>query len=728
MKQVLQHLESGEVEVADVPSPLVRAGHLLIQTRASLISAGTERMLVQFGKSSLLAKARAQPDKVRQVLQKVRTDGLMPTLEVVRSRLDEPLPLGYCNAGVVLEVGEGVRGFSPGDRVVSNGAHAEIVCVPATLAARIPNGVSDETASFTVLGAIALQGIRLLAPTYGECFVVTGLGLIGLLAVQLLRAQGCRVLGLDINAARCDFARASGAETLQLADGVDPCRAAETFSRGRGVDGVLLTAATKSSEPIRQAANMCRKRGRIVSTGNVGLDLERSPLYQKELTVQVSCAYGPGRYDPDYEQRNQDYPLAYVRWTVARNFEAVLDGLAVGNIAVDLMISQRIDHGEAPKAYDFVLNDPSALGIVLNYPDQPAPVERVMHLRASAPTLGTGTHPVVGVIGAGNFTKLVLLPAIKATPAVIKCIASAGGVTALHAGRKFGALSTTSDYHAILDDPDINTVVIATRHDSHARLVCEALRRGKHVFVEKPLCLTLPELDEIRRAHDEHPDLQLMVGFNRRFAPHTEALRRGLQDRTQPLSVSVLVNAGSAPADSWLHDPMSGGGRIIGEGCHFIDLVAHLVGQPIRTVQAVMFGPQTAGPRDDKMSISLTFADGSIGSVHYWANGPKAFPKERIEVFCEDRAAVIDNWRALRAYAWSGLPRLRTRQNKGHREEVARFMQRVGEGGEPLIPFDELAMSTEATLAAVAAATEGVIVHLDHFAAIPQSEAATATP
>ncbi|MCB9849362.1 MAG: bi-domain-containing oxidoreductase [Phycisphaerales bacterium] len=710
MKQILQHLNTGEVEVADIPCPLVRPGHLLIQTRASLISAGTERMLVEFGKGSLIAKARAQPEKVRQVLDKIRTDGLLPTLEVVFSRLAEPLPLGYCNAGVVLEVGEGVTGFAKGDRVVSNGSHAEIVCVPANLSAKIPDNVDDESAAFTVLAAIALHGVRLLQPTYGECFVVTGLGLVGLLAVQFLRRQGCRVLGVDFNPQRCELAREFGCDAVAIGDGADPVAAAESFSRGRGVDGVLLTAATKSSEPARQAANMCRKRGRIVSTGAVGLDLERGPLYQKELSVQVSCAYGPGRYDPDYEERNRDYPLPYVRWTVARNLEAVLDGMAVGDISVASMISHRFPQTNAAQAYEHVVNDSGSLGIVLSYPDAPAPREAFVQVSADAAP-SRATTPVVGVIGAGNFAKLVLLPAIKATGAGLKCIASAGGVTAQTAARKIGAASATSDYRTILDDDEINTVIIATRHDSHARLVCEALRAGKHVFVEKPLCITQSELAEIKQVRETHNITQLMVGFNRRFAPHARTVHRALSGRSKPVAITMLVNAGHAPSDSWLHDPLRGGGRIIGEGCHWIDLALYLVGHRIIDLQATMFD-SVGEICDDKMSIGLTFADGSIATLHYWANGPKSFPKERIEVFCEQRALVIDNWRRIVAYNWPGVPKSKSRQDKGHRAEIAQFMQRVTDGGPPLIPVDDLVMVTSASMAAVQSATQRMIVPL----------------
>ncbi len=695
-----------------MPCPGVRPGHLLVQSGATLISAGTERMLVEFGRAGLIAKARSQPEKVKQVLAKIRSDGLLPTLEAVFSRLDEPLPLGYCNVGRVVEVGRDVEGFAAGDRVASNGAHAEMVCVPATLAARVPDNVDDASASFTVLGSIALHGVRLAQPTLGESFVVVGLGLLGIVAVQLLRTHGCRVLGTDVNEARCALARTFGCEAICVGQGADPVAAVESFSRGRGVDGVIITASAKTDEIVHQAAQMCRKRGRIVLVGVVGLNLRRSDFYEKELSFQVSCSYGPGRYDSVYEEQARDYPLPYVRWTVARNFEAMLDAMSQGMVDVRPLISREIPHASAAEAYDLVVKDSSVLGVVLTYPDQSPPIARITRLR-SEPRSSAPAHPVVGVIGSGNFTKLVLLPAIKAAQGSLHSVASAGGVSSFHAARKFDALEATTDYRDMLARPEINAVFITTRHDSHPRMAAEALRAGKHVFVEKPLAIDEEGLRLVEAACRERPDLQLMVGFNRRFAPHAAKLRQLLAARSQPITISALVNAGDIPSTHWTQDPQVGGGRIIGEGCHFIDLLMYLVGRPIVTVQAAMFGPQFGGVRDDKMSITLSFADGSVGTVHYWANGPKSFPKERIEVFSEGRVAVIDNWRRLVAYDWRGAPRMSMRQDKGHRAEVSLFLERVKQGGPPLIAFEELALVTRASFAAVRAAREGVVIRLD---------------
>lgn len=713
MKQVLQHLRTGQIELADVPCPLVRPGHLLIQTRISLISAGTERMLVEFGRAGLLAKARAQPDKVRQVLQKIRTDGLLPTLEAVFSRLDEPLPLGYCNVGRVVEVGREVEGFAVGDRVASNGPHAEMVCVPATLAARVPDTVEDESASFTVLGSIALHGVRLLQPTLGESFTVIGLGLLGQLGVQLLRAHGCHALGIDVNLARCELAQRFGCRTVAVAEGADPVQAALAFSGGKGVDGVLIAASASGDEIIHQAAQMCRRRGRIVLVGQVGLNLRRADFYEKELSFQVSCSYGPGRYDPLYEDQGCDYPLPYVRWTVARNFQAILNALAEGTVDVRPLISCSIPHGEAPRAYNLVLKDSGVLGVVLTYPDQAPPTQHSTRPRAGPARVSAPVRPVVGVIGSGNFTKMVLLPAIRAAGATLHGVASAGGVTAFHAARRFEAEQATTDYRSLLANPDVNAVFITTRHSSHPQMTAEALRAGKHVFVEKPLAIDEEGLQHVEAAWCERPDLQLMVGFNRRFAPHAMQLQRALAGRSQPVAISMLVNAGELPADHWQHDPAVGGGRVVGEGCHFIDLALFLVGCPITSVAAVMFGAPAGSVREDKTSINLTFADGSITTLHYWANGSRSFPKERIEVFSEGRVAVIDNWRRILAYDWPGLSRMRIRQDKGHRREVALFLERVREGGPPLIPFEQLDQVTRASLAAVRSAREGVIVKIE---------------
>lgn len=698
MRQILQNLGSGETILADIPCPSISSGYLLVQSSATVVSLGTERMLIDFGKANLLDKARQQPDKVKQVIEKIKTDGLSATLETVRAKMDQPIPLGYCNAGVVVKVGSAVTDIDVGDRVVSNGPHAEYVAVSRNLCAKIPTDISDETAAFTVLGSIALEGIRLAAPTLGETVVVTGLGLIGLLCVQLLRANGCRVIGIDYDSAKCELARSFGAETIDLAKGEEPLSAANLFSRGRGVDAVIITASTKSNDPVHQAAQMCRKRGRIVLVGVTGLELNRSDFYEKELSFQVSCSYGPGRYDDNYEKRGLDYPAGFVRWTEGRNFEAVLDMMATGAVDVAKLISHRYPFEHALEAYSQISTG-GALGIVLNYSTerQSSPVVTV-----KLTEVGTMTpaKPVVGFIGAGNFTGAVLLPAISKTGARLKTISSGAGVSGTILGKKFGFEQSTTDTQVLLADKDINTVFVTTRHNSHAKLVMQALQAGKNVFVEKPLCLTRADLLEIQAVYAHSPKSILMVGFNRRFSPLSVKMKSLLDAVKEPKCLVMTVNAGAIPAEHWTQDKEIGGGRILGEGCHFVDLLRYLVGVPIVEVISMQIADKSGSlVIGDKMTFTLRFADGSIGTVHYFANGSKSFPKERLEVFCADRVLQLDNFRQLNGFGWPGLKSMKlSRQDKGHTAEVAAFIEAVDAGKPAPIPFEELVEVTDATL------------------------------
>jgi len=696
MKQILQSLKTGATEVADVPCPKAGRGQLLIRTTRTLVSAGTERMLVDFGKAGLIGKARQQPDKVRQVIDKVRTDGLAPTLEAVFNKLDQPLPLGYCNVGRVIERGAGVSAFATGTRVVSNGRHAEAVAVPINLCAEVPDSVPDDDAAFTVLGAIALQGIRLVQPTLGEAVVVTGLGLIGLMTVQLLRAHGCRVLGIDLDVGKLRLAESFGAETVDLSAGADPVAAAAAFSRGRGADAVIITASTKSSEPVHQAALMSRKRGRIVLVGVTGLELSRADFYDKELTFQVSCSYGPGRHDPSYEEDGIDYPVGFVRWTEQRNFEAVLDMLADGRLNVKPLVSHRFDIAEAAKAYELISGSDPSLGILLDYPGAAALPERMLTRRRVVlppprPAIAAPAKVAIGCIGAGSYATGTLIPAFKAAGAALAAVASNTGVSSLHAARRFGFKTAATDISAILDDPDINAVVITTRHDSHADLVCRALAAGKHVFVEKPLALSLAEVAAIAAAREAAAasgfEPLIMVGFNRRFAPHVQRIKQLLATVSAPKAFVMTVNAGSIPSGHWVHDGDEGGGRIVGEACHFIDLLRFLAGSPITAHRIETMRSPTA----DTANITLSFADGSIGTVHYFANGTRAFPKERLEVFAGGRILQLDNFRRLQGYGWPGFKRMRLwRQDKGQAACAAAFVRAIERGAAAPIPFDEL--------------------------------------
>jgi len=694
MKQILQSLKDGSTELAEVPAPKPGPGQVLIRTTRTLVSVGTERMLVEFGKANWLDKARQQPDKVRMVLDKIRTDGLMPTLDAVRSKLDAPLAPGYCNVGTVAGVGEGVDGFTVGERVASNGKHAQIVCVPKNLCARIPDGVADDAAAFTVLGAIGLQGLRLAKPTLGECVVVTGLGLIGLLTVQMLRAQGCRVLGIDPDATRRKLAEDFGAATVASGHGDAVLAAAQAFSRGRGVDAVLITASTTSSEPVHQAAQMCRQRGRIVLVGVTGLELSRADFYAKELSFQVSCSYGPGRYDPAYEDAGHDYPVGFVRWTEQRNFEAVLDLMASAKLDTAPLVTHRFPLDRAVDAYAVLTGGQSALGIVLDYPADAASAKAAQAhgVAIAGSRAGIEDAPRVAFLGAGNYAGRVLIPAFKAAGANLHVVVSASGVSAAHHARKHGFAQAASDVASVLDDATIDAVVIAARHNLHAREVLAALRAGKHVFCEKPLCLTLDELVSIEAFFaDAKSPPQLMVGFNRRFAPQVARMKSLLASIDAPSNFVMTVNAGAIPATSWIQDPAVGGGRLIGEGCHFIDLLRHLAGAPIVAFDIAALGETGGPPRSDNFALTLRFANGSIGTLHYLACGNKRFPKERLEIFCAGRVLQLDNFRKLRGWGWPGFSRMNLwRQNKGQDACAAAFVRTLRDGAAAPIPLAEI--------------------------------------
>lgn len=696
MKQIVQHMQSGLTEILQAPTPAAARHSLLIQTTQTLISAGTERMLVGFGKASYLDKARQQPEKVKMVLEKVATDGLMTTVEAVRSKLAQPLPLGYCNVGVVSEIGAGVDGFKIGDRVVSNGPHADVVKVSKNLCALIPESVDDESAAFVVVASIGLQGIRLAQPTLGEAFVVTGAGLIGLLTIQLLRSHGCRVLAIDFDESKLALARQFGAQTCNPVNGEDPVAAGMALSRGQGVDGVIITASTQSNDPVTQAARMSRKRGRIVLVGVTGLELNRADFYEKELSFQVSCSYGPGRYDANYEEKGQDYPLGFVRWTEQRNFEAVLDMMASAQLDVKPLITHHFAFEDAPKAYETLTADKAGLGMLLHYT---SPHEQRL---ARIVTLHPGVkfqaqRPVMGFIGAGNYASRMLIPAFKSAGAQFHTIVTAGGINGVIHGHKAGFAEASTDVNALLANTEINTVAIVTRHDSHAQFVAKALQAGKHVFVEKPLAIDRQGLEAVELAYKDAQANsikgapQLMVGFNRRFAPQVQKMKALLSPIKEPKSFIMTMNAGAIPANHWTQDNAVGGGRIIGEACHFIDLMRFLSGSPIVSVQARRMG-DTPGLTitEDKASITLGFEDGSFGTILYLANGAASFPKERVEVFAAGRVLQLDNFRKLKGYGWPGFSKLNLwKQDKGQKACAAAFLQGVALG-VPAIAPDEV--------------------------------------
>lgn len=694
MKQILQDMAKGGTTVTEAPVPQCSKGHLLISTTTSLISAGTERMLVGFGKASMLDKARQQPEKVKMVLEKVQTDGLLTTYDAVKSKLAQPLPLGYCNVGVVHEVGAGVEDFKVGDRVVSNGPHADMVKVPKNLCAKIPDNVTDEAASFTVVASIGLQGIRLAQPTIGESFVVTGAGLIGLLTIQMLRANGCRVLAIDFDQSKLELAKQFGAEICNPGKGEDPVAAGLAFSRGAGVDGVIITASTKVSDPVIQAARMSRKRGRIILVGVTGLELNRADFYEKELSFQVSCSYGPGRYDAAYEEKGQDYPVGFVRWTEQRNFVAVLDMMAAGTLNVDALITHRFEFEDAPKAYDVLTEDKSGLGILLKY--NSAVETRTEKKVILKPIQIDAQNAVVGFIGAGNYASRILIPAFKKAASQLHTIVTSGGINGVIHGEKAGFAEASTDIDALLNNKDVNTVAIATRHNSHAYFVEKALLAGKNVFVEKPLALTVEEIEKVEQAYNHNIEnkqyARVMVGFNRRFAPQVQKMKSLLNSVKEPKSFIMTMNAGAIPADHWTQDNTVGGGRIIGEACHFIDLMRFLAGSKIVSVQARRMGDTDAVQvLEDKASITLGFEDGSFGTIFYLANGASNFPKERVEVFTAGRVLQLDNFRKLKGFGWPGFSKMNLwRQDKGQDACAAAFVASIRDGKEAPIPADEI--------------------------------------
>lgn len=694
MKQIIQDLKSGATILEDVPVPQVKEGYVLVKTTRSLVSLGTERMLVEFGKANLIDKARQQPDRVKQVLDKIKTDGLQPTLEAVFNKLGQPLPLGYCNVGRVVAVGRGVTTFKVGDRVASNGNHAEFVCVPQNLCAKIPDTVTDDEAAFTVIGSIALQGIRNLNPQLGENIVVVGLGLIGLVAAQLLKANGCNVIGTDFDQQKVDMANAFGVTAINPGKGTDPVKYVEESTSGIGADGVLITASAKSDEVIHQACLMSRKRGRIVLVGVIGLNMRRDDFYKKELTFQVSCSYGAGRYDEEYENKGHDYPLAYVRWTEKRNFQTILDAIASGRLDVKPLITEVVELENYNEIYGDMRKSGS-IASILKYPEDAQQVS-VVRIDSAHSTAGGGK---IGVIGAGNYTSSTVIPCLTKAQAKIKYVASAGGLNAKVMAKKAGAEMATSDYREILKDAEVELVIITTRHNLHAKMVKEALEAGKSVFVEKPLCLKPEELDEICEAYQKAGrGVTLTVGFNRRFSPFAVKLKQLVGDG--PKNIVATMNAGFIPAEMWVHDLDIGGGRIIGEACHFIDLCSYLAGSRVVAVCMNAMG-ETPQENTDNASILLKYENGTNAVVNYFANGSKAYAKERVEVFSQQRVFIIDNWRRLEGYGAKGFSKMKGTMDKGQKDEFRMLNERLQQGGEALIPFESIVNTTKASFACI---------------------------
>jgi predicted dehydrogenase/threonine dehydrogenase-like Zn-dependent dehydrogenase len=713
MKQVFQDARSAEVTVAEVPAPKLLAGCVLVRTAASLVSAGTERASSEFAGKNLLQKARMRPDLVREVLSKISRDGLFSTVSAVRSRLDQPSALGYSSSGTVVAVGEGVNGITPGDRVacagVGHAVHAEFACVPRLLMARIPSqAISFEEAAFTTVGSVALHGIRTADVKLGDVVAVIGLGLLGQLMVQILKAAGCSVLGMDISAERADLALRLGADEVSTSSSAfqDVCL---QHSSGQGVDSVLIAAQTASNDPVNLAGAVARNRAVVVAVGTVAMDIPRRSFYEKELDFRISRSYGPGRYDSAYEQKGIDYPIGYVRWTETRNMEAFLKLLADRKLDLLPLITHRFPISRAHSAYELITEktQEAFLGVLLIYP---ADATHTQHIDITPfnPPIVSDKSVRIGLLGAGSFAKSTLLPALARVHGVEMILAgAANGSNARHAAQKFGFRSCTTDETELFNSPSINAVVIATRHHLHAGQVVAALNSGKHVFCEKPLCLSETELREIIAARENSisPRRLLMVGFNRRFAPLAARMKNFVREAGEPLALHYRVNAGFLPADHWLNDPQEGGGRILGEVCHFVDFLCFLTAsEPVEVETRALLDQASCNPgkySNDNVVCSLRFADGSQGTISYLANGDKSYSKERIEVFGGGSIAVLEDFRRLELVRRGKKHIFRSplRQDKGHRGELEAFVSAIQTGSPSPIPFREIVNTMLTTFA-----------------------------
>ncbi|HEX2696775.1 MAG TPA: bi-domain-containing oxidoreductase [Anaerolineales bacterium] len=703
MKQLLQNLKNGKITVEEVPVPAPRAGMALVKTAASLISAGTERMVVEFAEKNLVGKARSRPDLVKQVLDRARREGLIPTVQAAFNRLDQPMALGYSSAGTIVALGADMQGFKVAQRVACAGGgfavHAEYAVVPRNLLTPLPKYVDFESAAFATLAAIAMHGFRLAESQVGERVAVIGLGLLGLLAAQIVSAAGCNVLGIDLDPKRVALASSLGLEAVTRTKAVDSSAA---FTANRGFDVVLICADTPSNDPVELAAAIARDRARVVATGAVGLNIPRKLYYEKELSFINSRSYGPGRYDSSYEEDGKDYPLGYVRWTEGRNLESVVELMANGKLRIAPLITHRFPIEKAAAAYEVITGKKKEpfLGVLLTYPDTS---KEPRDSKIEFPNVVRDSSSVVklGVLGAGLFTNATLLPVIRHIKDIeLVGIASAGGLHAQHSAKKFGFKYAASSDDEIIADPNVNTIAILTRHDSHANLVIKALKAGKHVFVEKPLGINSAQLSAVSKQLKSNNQSLLTVGFNRRFAPLSKELSTFYKDHTEPMYIHYRVNAGYISPDHWTQNPEQGGGRIIGEACHFIDFITFLVGSAPVSVTAHAL-PDSGKYREDNVSMTFTFPDGSIGVVDYLANGEKSFPKERVEVFCGGRIAVLDDFRKLEMVENGNRKVVERAQDKGWKDEWLAFVKAVREDGEPPIPYEQLIGVTRSTFAVV---------------------------
>lgn len=715
MKQLIQNIKNGKTTIEEIPIPTPRDGQALVKVSASLVSAGTERMVVEFAEKNLINKARSRPDLVKQVLDKAKREGLVPTVKSALNRLDQPMSLGYSSAGTIIALGKNMSGFKVGQRVACAGAnyavHAEYNLVPKNLLTPLPKNVDFESATFTTLGAIALHGFRLSEPQLGENVAIIGLGLLGLLTTQIATAAGCNVLGIDLDPKRVKLASSLGLDAVTRPEAES---FAQAFTNHTGFDVVIICADTSSNDPIELAGVIARDRAKVVATGAVGLNIPRKMYYEKEISFINSRSYGPGRYDSNYEENGNDYPLGYIRWTEGRNFQAVVDLMASGKLKVEPLITHRFDIEHGVKAYEVITGKKkeSFLGVLLKY--EMSEEKQETSKRIDFPSIVNRKSQIVnlGVLGAGLYANSTLLPIIKKDKDFqLIGIASSGGFHAQDSGKKFGFQYATSSDDEIINDKNINTVAILTRHDTHADLVIKALKAGKHVFVEKPLALNIEQLNKIEKQLRITNHELLTVGFNRRFSPLAQNLKSQVSSLKSPLHAHYRINAGFIPSNHWTQDPNTGGGRIIGEACHFIDLITYLVGAPPSSVHAVAL-PNNGKYSDDNVSMTFTFPDGSIGVIDYLANGDKSIPKERLEVFCEGMVAVLDDYVSLTITKDGKKKEERIAQDKGWRNEMAEFAKAIRGESEAPIPYEQLIGVTKASFAAVESMRSKEIVEI----------------
>jgi predicted dehydrogenase/threonine dehydrogenase-like Zn-dependent dehydrogenase len=701
MKQLLQYNKEKGPRVEDIPAPQIKGHGLLVSNRCSLISVGTERQMIEISQMSLVGKARQRPDMVKQVISKMKTEGVVSTYNKVMGRLSTPTALGYSSAGVVEEIHSAVENWVRGDRAACAGfgyaSHAEKIFVPTNLAVKIPENVSFEEASFVTLGAIAMQGVRQADIRLGETVVVIGLGLLGQITCMLLSAAGCRVLGIDIDRDKIALAQQSGAELAFLADGLETTAVANATS-GRGADAVIITAASNSAGPIETAGQVSRDRGRVVAVGLVKLDVPRKIFYDKELELRLSRSYGPGRYDYGYEEAGRDYPYSYVRWTENRNMESFLQLISSGKINIKGLITHRFEIEDAPKAYDMIAGktDEKFLGVILNYKETQAEpnVNEIVSLKPQKLS-----QVAIGFVGAGNFASGVLLPNIAQIKGYERiAIMSGSGVSAASSKERFGFEKAADSFSEIINNPNVDAVFIANRHDQHAAHVIEALCKKKATFVEKPLCLKRDELEQIILAKQSSGS-PLMVGFNRRFAPFVEKIKDALSGRSYPLSMHYRINAGFIPSGTWVQDSESGGGRIIGEVCHFVDLLSFITdARPVKISAESLSMPDSRYRSDDNLQITIRFSDGSVGTINYVASGNKAASKEYLEIFGGGQAIMMDDFKALSIINEGGkVSHFKNSQDKGHRRMLEAFSEHLLDGKGSPIPFEQIVDSTRAT-------------------------------